>query len=61
MRGWKDKPSERGIEIKPIFVNTVLERTDWLDALSDMVVAGEIRLEVTGKYPSEKRLTSNEP
>jgi NADPH:quinone reductase-like Zn-dependent oxidoreductase len=54
VRGWKDKPSERGIEIKPIFVNTVLDRTDWLDELSDMVVAGEITLKVTGEYPPER-------
>jgi NADPH2:quinone reductase len=54
VRGWKDKPSERGIEIKPIFVNTVLDRTDWLEELSDMVVAGKITLKVTGEYPPEK-------
>jgi NADPH2:quinone reductase len=54
VRGWKGAPSERGIEIKPIFVNTVLDRTDWLEELRDMVLTGEIKLRVTGEYPPEQ-------
>src|SRR3546814_12876347 len=29
VRVWGDKPAERGIEIRPVFVFEVLERTDW--------------------------------
>jgi NADPH2:quinone reductase len=53
LRGWKDKPSERGIQIKPFFVTTVLDRTDWLSLLSEMVSAGKIKLKVTGEYLPE--------
>jgi NADPH:quinone reductase-like Zn-dependent oxidoreductase len=54
VRGWADKPSERGISIKPVFVAEVLDRTDWLELLSAMVVAGEIKLRVTGQYRPEQ-------
>lgn len=54
VRGWADKPTERGIAIKPIFVDTVLQRTDWLDLLRDMVAASEITLRVTGEYAPEQ-------
>jgi NADPH:quinone reductase-like Zn-dependent oxidoreductase len=54
VRGWNDKPSERGIVIKPIFVDTVLERTDWLEVLRDMVAASEIKLRVTGEYTPDQ-------
>jgi NADPH:quinone reductase-like Zn-dependent oxidoreductase len=53
VRGW-DKPSERGIEIKSIFVDTVLECTDWLILLRDMVAASEIKLRVTGEYTPDR-------
>ena len=46
VRGWGDTPSERGIEIKPVFVFEVLERTEWLELLREIVEAGEIRLRV---------------
>src|SRR3546814_20522057 len=36
VRGWGDKPAERGIEIRPVFVFEVLERTDWLARLLKM-------------------------
>jgi NADPH:quinone reductase len=54
VRGWGDKPSERGIKIKPVFVSEVLERTEWLELLRDMVAAGEIRLRVAGEYAPER-------
>jgi NADPH:quinone reductase len=54
VRGWKDRPSERGIAIKPFFVNTVLDRTEWLELLRDMVRAAEIKLRVTGEYAPEQ-------
>lgn len=54
VRGWQDDPGERGIEIKPIFVFTLLDRTDWLEQLRDMVATGEIKLRVTGEYTPDQ-------
>ena len=54
VRGWADKPGERGIKIKPVFVSEVLDRTDWLELLRDMVAAGQIKLRVTGEYAPER-------
>jgi NADPH2:quinone reductase len=54
VRGWADKPSERGIKIKPVFVSEVLERTEWLELLRNMVAAAQIKLRVAGEYPSER-------
>jgi NADPH:quinone reductase-like Zn-dependent oxidoreductase len=54
VRGWNGKQAERGIAIEPFFVNAVLERTDWLEQLRDMVAQGEIGLRVTGEYRPEQ-------
>ena len=54
VRGWGDKPAERGIRIKPVFVFEVLERTEWLEQLRDLVTAGEIKLRVAGEYAPER-------
>jgi NADPH2:quinone reductase len=53
VRGWADKPSARGIQIKPVFVSEVLERTAWLEQLRDMVAAAAIKLRVAGEYAPE--------
>ncbi len=54
VRGWGDKPAERGIKIKPVLVYEVVERTEWLEQLRDMVAAAEIKLRVTGEYTPEQ-------
>jgi NADPH2:quinone reductase len=54
VRGWKDKGSERGIKVKPVFVSEVLERTDWLELLSDMVKSAKIKLRVASEYAPEQ-------
>jgi NADPH2:quinone reductase len=54
VRGWGETPSERGIRIKPVLVSEVLERTEWLELLRDMVAAGQIKLRVAGEYPPER-------
>ena len=54
VRGWADKPSERGIRIKPVFVSEALERTEWLELLRDMVAVMQIKLRVSGEYPPER-------
>ena len=54
VRGWGDRASERGIQIKPVFVSEVMERTEWLERLRDMVAAAAIKLRVAGEYPPER-------
>src|SRR3546814_20005055 len=40
--------------IRPVFVFEVLERTDWLELLRNMVAASEIKLRVAGEYVPEQ-------
>jgi NADPH:quinone reductase len=54
VRGWGDKPGERGIQIRPVFVGEALERTEWLHFLRGMVADGRIRLRVTREYAPEQ-------
>jgi NADPH:quinone reductase-like Zn-dependent oxidoreductase len=54
VRGWGDKPAERGIKIKPMTVSGVLERTEWLELLRKMVATGEIKLRVVEEYAPTK-------
>ena len=54
VRGWGDKPAERGIKIKPVSVSGVLERTEWLELLRNMVASGEIKLRVVEEYAPTK-------
>lgn len=54
VRGWEDKSAERRIEIEPVFVFEVLERTEWLELLREMVAAAEIKLRVAGEYGIEQ-------
>src|ERR1700678_3154244 len=54
VRGWGDKPAERGIRIKPGFVSEALERTEWLELLREMIAAAEIKLRVAGESSPER-------
>lgn len=54
VRGWGGEPAVRNIEIKPVFVQEVLERTEWLEQLRDAVAAGRIRPVVAGEYAPER-------
>jgi NADPH:quinone reductase-like Zn-dependent oxidoreductase len=54
VRSWGDKPAERGIKIKPMMVSDVLERTEWLELLRDMVAAGQIKLRAVEEYAPTK-------
>ena len=54
VRGWGDSPAERGIKIKPMTVSSVLERTEWLELLRNMVASGEIKLRVVEEYAPTK-------
>ena len=51
VRGWDGSPTERGIEIRPVAVRTVLERTDWLDLLRERAGDGRLTLRVAAEYP----------
>lgn len=50
VRGW-NKGTERGIEVKQVWVRQVLERTEWLDLLRDLAERGVITLRVAAEYP----------
>ena len=54
VRGWDDSPTERGIEVRPVAVRTVLERTDWLDLLRERAGDGRLTLRVAAEYPPEQ-------
>jgi NADPH2:quinone reductase len=54
VRGWGDKPGERGLQIRPVFVSEALERTEWLHLLRSFVAAGKIRLRVTREYAPDQ-------
>jgi NADPH:quinone reductase len=54
VRGWDDTPTERGIEIRPVAVRTVLERTDWLDLLRERASDGRLKLRVAAEHPPEQ-------
>jgi NADPH:quinone reductase-like Zn-dependent oxidoreductase len=50
VRGWDDSPAERGIHVRPVWVRTVLERTEWLDHLRERAAAGGLALRVAGEF-----------
>jgi len=54
VRGWDAGEPERGIDIRPVMVFTVLERTDWLEQLRGLVADGTLRLRVAAAYPPER-------
>lgn len=51
VRGWSKGAADRGIQIKQVWVNQVLERTELLDLLRETVESGAIKLRVAGEYP----------
>jgi NADPH2:quinone reductase len=53
VRGWREGEPERGIEVHPILVMTVFERTDWLEELRALASDGRLALRVAGEYPPE--------
>jgi NADPH2:quinone reductase len=53
VRGWRDGPDDPRIQIKPVLVNEVLDRTDWLESLRDVVAAEKISPRVAGEYVLE--------
>jgi NADPH:quinone reductase-like Zn-dependent oxidoreductase len=53
VRGWGG-PAERGIVIHKVSVFSVLERTDWLRKLSEMVSGGQITLRPLDAFPPDR-------
>jgi NADPH:quinone reductase-like Zn-dependent oxidoreductase len=54
VRGWTPEHTERGIEVKQVYVSGALERTDWLEQLRQLASDGRIQLRVAGEYPPEQ-------
>jgi NADPH:quinone reductase len=60
VRGWDDSPAERGIEVRPVWVRTVLERTEWLEQLRERAAAGRLALRVAAELPPEDAARAHE-
>ena len=54
VRSWDAGEPERGIEIRPVLVFGVLERTDWLEQVRGLASDGTLRLRVAATYPPER-------
>jgi NADPH2:quinone reductase len=56
VRGWGDDDPDpgRGITVHPVWVRTVLQRTEWLEQLRALASAGRLPLRVSGEYPPER-------
>jgi NADPH:quinone reductase-like Zn-dependent oxidoreductase len=54
VRGWDGSETERGIEVRQVWVRDVLERTDWLQELRRLASDGTLALRVAGEYPPER-------
>jgi NADPH:quinone reductase-like Zn-dependent oxidoreductase len=54
VRGWKPDETERGIEVRQVFVRTALERTDWLEKLRGLASEGRLQLRVAADFPPEQ-------
>ena len=55
VRGWDgDEVEDRGIRVRPVFVRTALERTDWLEELRELASAGRLQLRVARELPPEE-------
>lgn len=54
LRGWMDKPMDPRISIKPFFVTEAVERTEWLEQLSQLVATGAIKLRETREFTPDQ-------
>ncbi len=60
VRGWDDTPAPRGITVRPVWVRTVLERTDWLEHLRDRASSGRLALRVAAEHPPQDAARAHE-
>jgi NADPH:quinone reductase len=54
VRGWPGGDAPRGIQVHPVFVREVVERTEWLEELSRLAGEGRLQLRVAASYPPEQ-------
>ena len=54
VRGWPGGDAPRGIDVHPVMVREVLERTEWLEELRRLAGAGRLTLRVASTYPPEQ-------
>jgi NADPH:quinone reductase-like Zn-dependent oxidoreductase len=54
VRGWQHGEPERGIDIRPVLVFEVLQRTDWLEELRQYAAQGTLVPRVAATYPPER-------
>jgi NADPH:quinone reductase-like Zn-dependent oxidoreductase len=54
VRGWDSSETDRGIEIRPVWVREVLERTDWLEQLRRLGSDGTLRLRVAATFAADQ-------
>jgi NADPH:quinone reductase len=54
VRGWDDGNAERRIDVRPVWVRDVLQRTDWLHELRGLASDGTLKLRIAGEYPPER-------
>jgi NADPH:quinone reductase len=60
VRGWDDRPNERGIDVRSVRVATVLDRTEWLGHLRERASAGALELRVAEEVPPERAAHAHE-
>jgi NADPH2:quinone reductase len=54
VRGWDPDTTERGIDVRQVWVRTVLERTDWLNELRTLAAKGLLQLRVKQELPADQ-------
>jgi NADPH2:quinone reductase len=54
VRGWQGGGAPRRIQVHPVMVRDVLERTEWLEELRELAGAGRLALRVAATYPPER-------
>ena len=54
VRGWDGDDVEEGIHVHPVYVWTVVDRTDWLEEARALASRGVLALRVAETYPPER-------
>jgi len=54
VRGWQGGEAPRGIQVHPVMVRDVLERTEWLEELRELAGGGRLALRVAATFPPER-------
>jgi NADPH:quinone reductase-like Zn-dependent oxidoreductase len=54
VRGWPGGDAPRGIQVRPVFVREVIERTEWLEELRRLAGEGRLQLRVAASFGPEQ-------